>query len=1034
MPHLVIPAALGTASAVATTGISSFAFLGFQAGMQSIMASFLSNVALGYALNSLAPKPQTGISGGGYGINVNQLGSTLPTATIYGEQKVGGVVFYQEVVFNTNLYQMIAFADHEIDSYQKIFMNDEEITETSAIPLSQLTSVDTVLQLNGEERNHGGASAYAERKGEAGQAYVPILGSANNWDESHTATGVAYLAFRHTYDRDRFPNGTPVISAVVRGKKLYDPRDGTTAWSDNPALCLRDYLISSGIADEDEIDDDLFKAAANVCDETVTLAAGGTQKRYTCNGSFTSDEAASTVINSILATMGGMIWYSNGKWSVKAAAFTSSVLTLDEDDLRSPLSIQTRNSRRDGFNQVIGIFRGAESNYQPTNFPEVTSQAFLDTDNGKESTFELNLPFVDTASQAQRIAKIALYRNREQLKISGSFGMRALQVGVGDIVKITNSRLGFTEKLFEVTEWTFGLNNEMALEVSMSLQEISSEIFEWDADETAFESNNTSLLSPFYVPNVGFTTTNIKRVINEHVTNVLAIDVTSSNPEFIDRVEVEYNLSSTSTLFADTWVGSLSSSLWSDTYWSFSPASSPTNAFILNSSTGYLFFGWETGSANETFFDPLTGTVATNDELTIVPVGSSGVIKNLGEATIKIDYIEKITTASGKGYFRVRIKEFVTLSPEDGLRFRDAFSTSFVGDIWFKYRFTSSQDTDGFVRLGSGPLGRFEIPDTSGAAVNVSDIPNYFIRARAISTLGIKGPFTSANTAYNNDTTGPSAVTDLNKQINGNNLTISWTPSSDNDLSHYKILFNHSTSGSFLSNNTQVIVEKIARPSVTAVVPAIKGTYFIVPYDKNGNEGDEASIVVNADDLRSYANESTRVLGSNVIGYSWPTGGTYTNCAENETFHFGYYQGVTLTDYATAPSEGSYEEPSATNYIDVGSDKLCRVSFDIVMYRYIEGSNGSDVQWDSFTTIPIDSWPRSYGINTFSSEIAMWHDIECQAYVRTALNAAPTTYGDWKPARGEVFGRRFNFKFVLKSKSNNVSPYLGKVTFRVEYD
>ena len=54
--------------------------------------------------------------------------------------------------------------------------------------------------------------------------------------------------------------------------------------------------------------------------------------------------------------------------------------------------------------------------------------------------------------------------------------------------------------------------------------------------------------------------------------------------------------------------------------------------------------------------------------------------------------------------------------------------------------------------------------------------------------------------------------------------------------------------------------------------------------------------------------------------------------------------------------------------------------------------------------------------------------------MRTALDAAPTTYGDWKPARGEVFGRRFNFKFVLKSKSNNMTPYLGKITFRVEYD
>jgi hypothetical protein len=248
------------------------------------------------------------------------------------------------------------------------------------------------------------------------------------WTSNHRARGIAYIYARFEYSADAFPNGVPVITTVVQGKKVYDPRTETTAYSSNAALCLRDYLISSGVAFTSEIDDTLFSTAANICDETVTLDAGGTQLRYTTNGTFTSDAAPKDAISNLLTSMGGMIWYSQGKWGCKAAAYTSTVLSLDEDDLRSGLQIQTRNSRRDGFNKITGIFRGPESNYFETNYPTLAPAAFLSVDNGQESELELALPYVNTSAMAQRIAKISLYRNREQLKISGSFGMRAYQV------------------------------------------------------------------------------------------------------------------------------------------------------------------------------------------------------------------------------------------------------------------------------------------------------------------------------------------------------------------------------------------------------------------------------------------------------------------------------------------------------------------------------------------------------------------------------------------------------------------------------
>jgi len=55
-------------------------------------------------------------------------------------------------------------------------------------------------------------------------------------------SGLAYIVLEITYDPDRFPDGVPEVTVMVKGRTVYDPRDASTAWSDNPILCYRDYL------------------------------------------------------------------------------------------------------------------------------------------------------------------------------------------------------------------------------------------------------------------------------------------------------------------------------------------------------------------------------------------------------------------------------------------------------------------------------------------------------------------------------------------------------------------------------------------------------------------------------------------------------------------------------------------------------------------------------------------------------------------------------------------------------------------------
>ena len=479
------------------------------------------------------PKPP---SFGNRGYQTTAIGTALDHQIIYGKVRVGGARIYDEATGQNNkyLHRVVAVAGHEIQSFDEIYINDEVVT------LDGSGNVTSPSKYNGKVR----IKLHLGSPNQTADTF--LVNESAHWTTEHRLRGIAYMYIRLAFDADVFPNGIPEITATISGKKVYDPHTSTTAWSDNPALCLRDYLTSSyGIAEETaNIDDTLVTAAANVCDQTNTIA--GTT-RYTCNGAFTTASTPYDMINGILTSMDGSLWYAQGKWRMKPAYWTAPVLDLNEDDLRSSMSVSTRHSRRDNFNTVKGTFRGEESNWQTTDYPQVTNAAFVTADGGQESVADVDLPFTDNSIEARRIARISLERNRQQLTVSASFGLKTLQVQVGDNIRLTNSRFGWDNKEFEVIAWNFGLTDGLDLQTQMTLRETAESVYDEVDDGVVYERDNTTLLSPFSVPSVGLSVLAEAKVSNQKVSNIAVATVTSSRPEGIDYVEVEYKLSTEST-------------------------------------------------------------------------------------------------------------------------------------------------------------------------------------------------------------------------------------------------------------------------------------------------------------------------------------------------------------------------------------------------------------------------------------------------------------------------------------------------------
>lgn len=382
------------------------------------------------------------------------------------------------------------------------------------------------------------------------QADADLVSSVSQWTTAHTLSGIAYLYVKLKYDADAFPTGIPNISAEIKGKKLYDFRDGSTAYSANPALALYDYLSDTrfGLATPTaNIDTTSFTTIANICDENITLDAGGTEKRYEAHGIIYSNIDPMTAIDELSGSMLGVLSYSNGKFNLSGGKYIAPTISLDEDDFRGGINIQTKQSRRNLFNTVKGIFTSPESNWQPTDYPMITSASFVAEDNDETIFANADLPFTTSSTMAQRIAKVILFKNRQQMVVQAPMKLSAFKLQVGDTVNITNQRLGWTNKIFQVADWKF-VADSTNVGVDLVLQETSSSVWDWNAEESEFISDNTNLPTANTVNKPSLVIEDYLKAYSGVVSTVLIIRVTSTFGT-TNEFEVEYRNTSTDTEF-----------------------------------------------------------------------------------------------------------------------------------------------------------------------------------------------------------------------------------------------------------------------------------------------------------------------------------------------------------------------------------------------------------------------------------------------------------------------------------------------------
>lgn len=467
--------ALGGSAALASTTIA------FKVTVAGVVGYLATTAITSWALSALAP--DIGGFGGSRGLMVNATDPAAPHDIVYGAVRKGGIRTYVESTGTENkfLHMILVLAGHELEAIDDIYLNDEVVT------------VDAT---SGFVTSGGWNSKVRIKKHLGDQTVVDSLLAAesNQITSNFVGNGIAYLYIRLEYDQDVFANGVPLITAKVRGRKVYDPRTTSTAYSANAALAVRDYITAGfGLADS-AVDDLVFAASANVSDETIALDGGGTEPRYEINGVVSSDMSPRTIVSRMMSSCGGTLFWGQGKFQLHVGYYSNPVKTFTLDDLRGEISLDTRVGARDNFNRVVGTFADIEVDYIASDFPPIESSAFLAEDNGVENTLDMQLPLTTSGSAAQRLAKMTLFRAREQMTLSAEFGLEAFSVQVGDVVAFTNERYGWTAKEFEVVGWRFKASSEGGdLRINLTLRETSQAAFAWNAEESQIIHNNTNL-------------------------------------------------------------------------------------------------------------------------------------------------------------------------------------------------------------------------------------------------------------------------------------------------------------------------------------------------------------------------------------------------------------------------------------------------------------------------------------------------------------------------------------------------------------
>jgi hypothetical protein len=663
-----IIAAVVVYAVVATAGAAGFAIAGgMTIGGLSVAASMavmtFATTLISAGIGMMTSKGQEA-NNANFGTKASTRGALAPRQIIYGETRVGGTITFMRTTGtdNNKLSMVVVFAGHEVDSFTSFNFNEITVTTTNSTSSGAGTDNKIYTVTNSDftntdnENNFGSGRLVRFTFHDGSQTSHDSLARTTHGstiiDNNFIYKDCAYMYVELIYDPEKMPQ-IPKITGIIKGKKLYDPRldstvggsgshrlgtESTYAWSDNPALCILDYLSNTtyGIkATSTELNLSAnaggFMSAANTSEQTVTIS-GISQERYTANGFTNMSANGNGILEGLLSSCGGKLTFTNGMFNVFVAAAQTPSLTITDSEVLSPINVSKNTQSNELFNSIKAVFVDKDNGFVGTDTPELTSSTFVSEDvpSGEANAnylkrMEIQLPYTSTNLMAERLAKISLQHQRKTLQISLLTTTKFLRLQPADFVYVTNERLGYTNKMFEVlsTQIEFVEQNEVPVAACrLVLKEIDAATYDFVTNDYVTPITQGPISE---VPTGDFS---VSAPTNLAVAQVLAKDATTSKI----NIKATWTNNSSPYIFGTEVAYKLQSEADS-LYRSITVGAGTSTAYLTNVAVGEAYVVRVRHMNQRGVFSPYTGTASiTMTAASAAPSDPSNLSASTGKA------------------------------------------------------------------------------------------------------------------------------------------------------------------------------------------------------------------------------------------------------------------------------------------------------------------------------------------------------------------------------------------------------------------
>lgn len=396
------------------------------AAIASAIATTAISIGIQMLLAPKPPKPEDGKI---------PLTQSLPHRQwVVGRTRVAGAYMLMEAK-GAKLYTVQAIAGHRISAVNRYYLHDDEVSVDGSGWVQGLTDLsynNNTVQI----RSRLGLAT------ETAYSFISDdLTAEGVWTASHRGDGQASLGMvclspKSTFFTTIYPYGAPRLSVEVDGALVWDYRDpaqsptnpATWTWSRNAALIMCWHQCFNEFGHRRDYTKailpvlDMWEEEADICDEDVARAAGGTEKRYLVSGFDTAENDPKVGTNAILSACDGWICErGDGALLLTVGKYRESrVATITDADITG-YQLQNDVLPEEECNRLVPKFTYPATDYSTSDtdfFEDVDAQLAA----GRVLTQEADYTWCHQWRQARRLGKRDWLRIQQ--KIKGSIDVR----------------------------------------------------------------------------------------------------------------------------------------------------------------------------------------------------------------------------------------------------------------------------------------------------------------------------------------------------------------------------------------------------------------------------------------------------------------------------------------------------------------------------------------------------------------------------------------------------------------------------------